>query len=58
MAKWKRSGIVRLSASKKVVNVGIYEQASTKWLIIDVERLLDLIAGKVLEVPIMESERS
>jgi len=57
MAKWKRSGVVRLSASKKVVNLGIFEQDATKWLIVDVSLLFDLIEGRAQEIPIMETER-
>ena len=58
MVKWTRAGIVRLSASKKVVNIGIFEQDSKKWLIVDVEDLFKLIEGKALEIPIMEAEKS
>lgn len=58
MAKWKRSGVARLSASKKVVNIGIFEQDSKKWLIVDVEDLFKLIEGRAQEIPIMEAERS
>lgn len=58
MAKWKRSGVARLSSSKKVVNIGIYEQKDTKWLIVDVALLFDLIEGRAQEIPIMEVDNS
>lgn len=57
MAKWKRSGVARLSGSKKVINIGIYQKKETVWLIVDVEDLFKLIEGKALEIPIMEAER-
>ena len=56
MAKWKKTGVVRLSKSKKVVLLGIHGTDPKKWLIVDVERLFELIEGRAVEIPIMESE--
>jgi hypothetical protein len=50
--KWKKEGICRVSASKKVVLLAIYALDSTKWLIVDASDLLALLAGRELEVSI------
>jgi hypothetical protein len=55
MTDWKKAGIVRLSRSKKVVLLAIYDLPRSKWLIVDVEKLLDLIAGYGFEIPILET---
>lgn len=53
-SKWKKSGVARLSRSNKVVLLAVYELDSQKWLIVDVEELLDLIAGFKTEIAILE----
>jgi hypothetical protein len=50
--KWKKEGIVKVSASKKVVLLAIYDLDATKWLIVDVGDLLALLAGREVEIPI------
>lgn len=57
LAKWVRSGVARLSGSKKVILLGIHA-LDLKWLIIDVDDLFKLIEGRTLEIPIFEAERS
>lgn len=54
MAKWEKAGICRLSSSKKVVLLAIYDLDHRVWLIVDVENLLDLIAGHRFDVPILK----
>ena len=54
MAKWEKAGIVRLSRSMKVVLIAVWELDSQKWLIIDVEQLLDVIAGKKTQTDLFE----
>lgn len=58
MAKWKRSGVVRLSGSKKVILLGVHGLDPKTWLIVDVDDLFKLIEGKAQEIPIFEAERS
>jgi hypothetical protein len=55
-SKWVKAGIVRLSSSKKVVLMAIYELDSSKWLLVSVEDLLELIAGHRFDVPIVERD--
>lgn len=52
--KYRKAGIVRLSSSKKVVLLAIYELDRSKWLFVDAEKLSDLITGHRFDVPIME----
>lgn len=54
MAKWEKAGIVKLSRSMKVILVAVWGLDSKKWLIIDVENLLDVIAGKKQETDLLE----
>lgn len=56
VGKWRKVGIARLSQSKKVILLAISALDSHKWLIIDVERLFELIEGKSFEAPILESD--
>lgn len=53
-SKWKKVGIVRVSMSKKVLLLAIFELENTRWQIIDVGDLLELIAGHRGDVSIME----
>jgi hypothetical protein len=53
-SKWKKIGIARVSMRKNVLLLAIFELGNTRWQIIDVADLLELIAGHRLEVPIME----
>jgi hypothetical protein len=55
---WQKVGVCRLSTSKKVVLLAIFELESHRWQIIHVEDLLDLIAGHRFDVPIYEREKS
>lgn len=55
MGKWKKKGVVRLSKSKKVILLTVDYLGSYKWLIVDVERLLDVIAGYLGETDILEA---
>lgn len=50
-------GVVRLSNSGKVVNLGIFEGDSKKWFIVDIEALFDVVEGKRREAPVLEAER-
>jgi len=54
VAKWEKAGIVKLSRSMKVILVAVWGLDSKKWLIIDVENLLDVIAGKKQETDLLE----
>lgn len=45
---------MRVSGSKKVVLLAIYELDYSKWLIVDCKELLKLIAGYRTEIPIFE----
>lgn len=53
-SKWEKVGIARLSRSNKVVLLAIHELGHRRWLIMDVENLLDLIAGYGQEIDILE----
>jgi hypothetical protein len=53
-SKWQKVGVCRLARSKKVVLLLISEAESKRWFIVDVEKLLDLIAGYEADVPILE----
>jgi len=52
--KWLKAGICRLSSSKKVVLLAIYELDHSKWLLVDAEDLKELIAGRRSDVQIVE----
>ena len=58
MSKWRKAGVARLSNSRKVVLLAIYSLGPHQWLLVDAEKLLDLIAGHALEVDIKESARA
>jgi hypothetical protein len=53
-SKWQKVGICKVSMSKKVILLAIFELEKTRWQIIDIGELLDLIAGQRNEVSIME----
>ena len=55
-SKWKKVGICRISSSKKVILLAIFELDAFRWLIIDVRELFELIAGHRFDVPIMERD--
>ena len=55
MSRWRKAGVARLSNSRKVVLLAIYSLDSHQWLLVDAEKLLDLITGHALEVDIKES---
>jgi hypothetical protein len=55
-SKWKKVGICRISNSKKVVLLAIFELESHRWQIVHVEDLFDLIAGKRFDIPIYERD--
>ena len=52
--KWRKVGICRISMSKNVLLLAIFELDNTRWQIIDVGDLLELIAGHRSDVSIME----
>ena len=54
--KWKKVGICKVSDSKKVILLAIFELDAFRWLIIDVRELFELIAGHRFDVPIMERD--
>jgi len=56
LSKWKKAGVVRLSKSEKVINLGIFEADAKKWFIIDVEALFEVLEGKRYEAPVLEAE--
>lgn len=55
-SRWKKVGVARVSASKKVVLLAIFELENTRWQIVDVDELLDLVAGRRCDVSIMERD--
>jgi len=55
VGKWKKAGIVKLSRSRKVILIAIAYLESHKWLVVDVEKLLDVIAGHRFEAEVLES---
>jgi hypothetical protein len=57
-AKWKKVGVCRISNSKKVVLLAIFELESHRWQIIDAGDLLELLAGRRFDVPLMERDLS
>ena len=54
MGKWKKRGVARLSRSTKVILIAIDYLESYKWLIVDVEKLLEVISGHKYEVEVLE----
>jgi hypothetical protein len=57
-SKWKKVGVCRISSSKKVVLLAIFELESYRWLVIDAGDLLELLAGHRFDVPIKERDLS
>lgn len=57
MGKWKKAGVVRVSKSKKVLLLAIEVLEPTKWLIVDIEKLWDLLEEKTSQIPIFEPEK-
>jgi len=55
-SKWKKVGICRISSSKKVILLAIFELEAWRWLIVDVGELLELVAGHRFDVPIFERD--
>jgi len=55
-SKYKKVGICRISKSKKVLLVSIFELEPSRWFIIDVQKLFELIAGYRFDIPILEKE--
>jgi hypothetical protein len=53
---WQKVGICRVSMSKKVLLLAIFELESHRWLIVDVSELLELIAGHRCDISIMEKD--
>jgi hypothetical protein len=52
--KWRKVGICRISTRKNVLLLAIFELDRTRWQIVDVGDLLELIAGHRPDVSIME----
>jgi hypothetical protein len=57
-SKWKKVGICRVSTSKKVILVAIFELDNYRWQIIDVGDLLELLSGCRFDIPIFERDIS
>jgi hypothetical protein len=55
-SKWQKVGICRVSMSKRVLLLAIFELESHRWLIMDVSEILELIAGHRCDISIMEKD--
>ena len=54
MTSWKKAGVVRISRSNKVLVLDVWGLEPRKWLILDIEDVFDLIAGKRQEIDVLE----
>ena len=56
-SKWKKVGVCRLSRSGKVLKLSIFELGRSRWFILDVEDLFEVVAGHRSYLPIFELEK-
>ena len=56
--KWKKVGVCKVSRSGKVLKLSIFELGRSRWFILDINDLFEVVAGHRFNVAIWELDKN